>query len=150
MYGMIYLAFHYSFPMYKALLFGKLHLLSIELQLAYSPEIQGCSKGNLRTKFGNYFVAWAYVSSEYVSWAGDIMCGYELASCSTFSTMPPSDIANGDVDHIVEALTTDEAILLTAGVGFWHTHQVPRLGVPAIKVRFRRSRPRSSRLTYVI
>lgn len=48
--------------------------------------------------------------------------------------MPPSDIASGDVDHIVEALTTDEAILLTAGVGFWHTHQVPRLGVPAIKV----------------
>lgn len=51
-----------------------------------------------------------------------------------FPTMPPSDIASGDVDHIVEALTTDEAILLTAGVGFWHTHQVPRLGVPAIKV----------------
>jgi len=48
--------------------------------------------------------------------------------------MPPSDIASGDVDHIVKALTTDEAILLTAGVGFWHTHQVPRLGVPAIKV----------------
>ncbi|KAL4072776.1 glycoside hydrolase family 3 protein [Scleroderma yunnanense] len=48
--------------------------------------------------------------------------------------MPPSDIASGNVDDIVEALTTDEAILLTAGVGFWHTHQVPRLGIPAIKV----------------
>ncbi|KAL4066905.1 glycoside hydrolase family 3 protein [Scleroderma citrinum] len=48
--------------------------------------------------------------------------------------MPPSDIASGNVDDIVEALTTDEAILLTAGIGFWHTHQVPRLGIPAIKV----------------
>ena len=35
---------------------------------------------------------------------------------------------------MVEQLTTDEAILLTAGVGFWHTHAVPRLGIPAIKV----------------
>jgi beta-glucosidase len=28
---------------------------------------------------------------------------------------------------------TDEVIFLTAGVGFWHTHAVERLGVPAIK-----------------
>lgn len=49
--------------------------------------------------------------------------------------MPPSDFAKADVDDIVEKLTTDEAILLTAGVGFWHTHEVPRLGIPAIKVR---------------
>lgn len=48
--------------------------------------------------------------------------------------MPPSDFANANVDEIVEQLTTDEAILLTAGVGFWHTHAVPRLGIPAIKV----------------
>ncbi|EGN96322.1 glycoside hydrolase family 3 protein [Serpula lacrymans var. lacrymans S7.3] len=48
--------------------------------------------------------------------------------------MPPSDFANADIDQIVESLTTDEAILLTAGVGFWHTHAVPRLGIPAIKV----------------
>ncbi|KAI6129846.1 glycoside hydrolase family 3 protein [Pisolithus croceorrhizus] len=48
--------------------------------------------------------------------------------------MPPSDIASVDVDKLVEELTTEEAILLTAGVGFWHTHDVPRLGVPAIKV----------------
>ncbi|KIJ63447.1 glycoside hydrolase family 3 protein [Hydnomerulius pinastri MD-312] len=47
--------------------------------------------------------------------------------------MPPSDFKNADVDDIVEKLTTDEAILLTAGVGFWHTHEVPRLGIPAIK-----------------
>jgi beta-glucosidase len=47
--------------------------------------------------------------------------------------MAPSDIAKADIDELVEKLTTDEAILLTAGVGFWHTHDVPRLGVPAIK-----------------
>lgn len=49
--------------------------------------------------------------------------------------MAPSDFANANIDEIVENLTTDEAILLTAGVGFWHTHKVERLGVPAIKVR---------------
>ncbi|KAI6107980.1 glycoside hydrolase family 3 protein [Pisolithus sp. B1] len=38
--------------------------------------------------------------------------------------MPPSDIASVDVDKLVEELTTEEAILLTAGVGFWHTHDV--------------------------
>ncbi|KAI0956541.1 hypothetical protein AcW1_005197 [Taiwanofungus camphoratus] len=47
--------------------------------------------------------------------------------------MPPSDFAKVDVADIVEQLTTDEAILLTAGVGFWHTHAVPRLGIPALK-----------------
>lgn len=49
--------------------------------------------------------------------------------------MPPSDIAKADIDQLVESLTTDEAILLTAGVGFWHTHGVPRLGIPPVKVR---------------
>ena len=48
--------------------------------------------------------------------------------------MAPSDFKDADIDEIVERLTADEAILLTAGVGFWHTHGVPRLGVPAIKV----------------
>ncbi|KAF5386896.1 hypothetical protein D9615_002114 [Tricholomella constricta] len=48
--------------------------------------------------------------------------------------MPPSDFANADIDAIMDKLTTDEAILLTAGVGFWHTHKVDRLGIPAIKV----------------
>ncbi|KIY70546.1 glycoside hydrolase family 3 protein [Cylindrobasidium torrendii FP15055 ss-10] len=47
--------------------------------------------------------------------------------------MPPSDFANADLDEIVEKLTQDEAILLTAGVGFWYTHAVPRLGIPSIK-----------------
>ena len=47
--------------------------------------------------------------------------------------MPPSDFANVNVQEVVEQLTTDEAILLTAGVGFWHTHGVPRLNIPAIK-----------------
>lgn len=48
--------------------------------------------------------------------------------------MPPSDIAKASIPDLVEQLTTDEAILLTAGVGFWHTHAIPRLGIPAIKV----------------
>ncbi|KAM5541949.1 hypothetical protein V8D89_004259 [Ganoderma adspersum] len=48
--------------------------------------------------------------------------------------MPPSDFAKASIPDVVEQLTTDEAILLTAGVGFWHTHAVPRLGIPAVKV----------------
>ncbi|KAF8993944.1 glycoside hydrolase family 3 protein [Cyathus striatus] len=48
--------------------------------------------------------------------------------------MATSDFKNADIDEIVDKLTTDEAILLTAGVGFWHTHQIERLGVPTIKV----------------
>ncbi|KAH6899145.1 beta-glucosidase [Coprinopsis sp. MPI-PUGE-AT-0042] len=48
--------------------------------------------------------------------------------------MAPSDFANANIDDVVENLTTEEAILLTAGVGFWHTHAVKRLGIPAVKV----------------
>ncbi|KIM49903.1 glycoside hydrolase family 3 protein [Hebeloma cylindrosporum] len=48
--------------------------------------------------------------------------------------MAPSDFAKADVEDVLDNLTTEEAILLTAGVGFWHTHAVERLGVPAIKV----------------
>lgn len=48
--------------------------------------------------------------------------------------MAPSSFAKADLAEVVEQLTTDEAILLTAGVGFWHTHAVPRLNIPAIKV----------------
>ena len=49
--------------------------------------------------------------------------------------MAPSDFAKANIDEIVENLTLEEAIDLIAGVGFWHTAAVPRLGVPAIKVR---------------
>ena len=49
--------------------------------------------------------------------------------------MPRSDFATADIDKVVNELTTDEAILLTAGaLGLWHTHSVDRLGIPAIKV----------------
>ena len=48
--------------------------------------------------------------------------------------MPPSDFASADIDEVMNELTTDEAILLTAGVGFWYTHSIERLGIPAIKV----------------
>jgi beta-glucosidase len=49
--------------------------------------------------------------------------------------MSPSEFAKADVDDVVDKLTIEEAVLLTAGVGFWHTHAVPRLGIPAVKVR---------------
>jgi beta-glucosidase len=49
--------------------------------------------------------------------------------------MAPSDFAKANIDEIVDQLTTEEAISLTAGVGFWHTHPIPRLGVPAVKVK---------------
>ncbi|KAF8577032.1 glycoside hydrolase family 3 protein [Ramaria rubella] len=48
--------------------------------------------------------------------------------------MPPSDFAKADIRSIVEQLSLEEAISLIAGVGFWHTHAIPRLGIPAIKV----------------
>ncbi|KAJ7581226.1 beta-glucosidase [Mycena floridula] len=48
--------------------------------------------------------------------------------------MSPSDFANADVDELVTQLTTDELISLTAGVGFWKTHEVQRLGIPSVKV----------------
>jgi hypothetical protein len=48
--------------------------------------------------------------------------------------MPPSDFATTDIDEVLHELTTDEAILLTSGVGFWYTHTVKRLVIPAIKV----------------
>jgi beta-glucosidase len=51
--------------------------------------------------------------------------------------MPPSDFATADIDKVLNELTTDEAILLTAGgQGFWYTQPVDRLGIPAIKVAF--------------
>ncbi|KAJ7097620.1 beta-glucosidase [Mycena epipterygia] len=48
--------------------------------------------------------------------------------------MPPSDFARANVSDLVEKLTTDESIQLIAGVGFWKTYAVERLGIPAIKV----------------
>ncbi|KAJ7843119.1 beta-glucosidase [Mycena olivaceomarginata] len=48
--------------------------------------------------------------------------------------MAPSDFAHANVPEIVDQLTTDESIQLIAGVGFWKTHAVERLGIPAIKV----------------
>ncbi|KAG8854733.1 hypothetical protein FRB91_003186 [Serendipita sp. 411] len=45
-----------------------------------------------------------------------------------------SSFANADLDKIVDSLTQEEAIGLIGGVGNWHTHAIPRLGVPAIKV----------------
>ncbi|KAG8850783.1 hypothetical protein FRB91_008792 [Serendipita sp. 411] len=46
----------------------------------------------------------------------------------------PSDFSNANIDSVVEELLPDEAIKLIAGVGWWHTAAISRLGVPAIKV----------------
>ena len=48
--------------------------------------------------------------------------------------MAPSDFASADIPSVVEKLTLEEATALIAGVGFWHTHGVDRLGIPSIKV----------------
>lgn len=48
--------------------------------------------------------------------------------------MAPSDFAKADLDEVVEKLTVEEATQLIAGVGFWHTAAIPRLGIPAVKV----------------
>ena len=48
----------------------------------------------------------------------------------------PSEFANANIDDVVDKLTTDEAISLTAGVGHWYTFAVPRLHVPALKVKY--------------
>jgi len=48
--------------------------------------------------------------------------------------MPPSDFAKADLSKVLEELTIDEAISLIAGVGFWHTHAIERLGIPSVKV----------------
>lgn len=48
--------------------------------------------------------------------------------------MPPSDFAKADLSKVLEELTTDEAISLISGVGFWHTYAIERLGIPAVKV----------------
>jgi beta-glucosidase len=49
--------------------------------------------------------------------------------------MPPSDIANVEIDEILDKLSTEEAVNLIAGVGPWHTASIERPGitVPAIK-----------------
>ena len=52
--------------------------------------------------------------------------------------MAPSDFKNADIPSVVEKLTLEEAVALIAGVGFWRTHAVERLGIPSIKVSFRR------------
>ncbi|KZT33940.1 beta-glucosidase [Sistotremastrum suecicum HHB10207 ss-3] len=46
----------------------------------------------------------------------------------------PSDIAQADLDRLVNDINLEDAIALTSGVGFWHTHAVPSANIPAIKV----------------
>ncbi|KAG8906251.1 hypothetical protein FRB99_007313 [Tulasnella sp. 403] len=56
-------------------------------------------------------------------------------STSPLDAIPKlSDFAKADIEKVVEQLTTDEAISLIAGEGFWWTAAIPRLGIPSIKV----------------
>jgi beta-glucosidase len=48
--------------------------------------------------------------------------------------MTLSDFAKADLQSLVDQLSLEEAISLIAGVGFWQTHAIPRLGIPAVKV----------------
>lgn len=63
--------------------------------------------------------------------------------------MAPSDFAKANLDEVVEKLTVEEAIQLTAGVGFWHTAAIPRLDIPAVKVGFGTMLLSFAYLTYV-
>ncbi|KIO27413.1 glycoside hydrolase family 3 protein [Tulasnella calospora MUT 4182] len=48
--------------------------------------------------------------------------------------MTAASFADTDIQDVVDKLTTEEAISLISGFGFWSTAAVPRLGVPSIKV----------------
>ncbi|KAG8943855.1 hypothetical protein FRC04_002478 [Tulasnella sp. 424] len=48
--------------------------------------------------------------------------------------MTAASFATADLQDVVDKLTTEEAISLISGFGFWGTAAVPRLGVPSIKV----------------
>ncbi len=41
---------------------------------------------------------------------------------------------NKRIESLLKQLTLEEKVALTAGVDFWHTHVIERLGIPAIKV----------------
>ncbi|OAX79924.1 hypothetical protein ACJ72_05751 [Emergomyces africanus] len=42
-------------------------------------------------------------------------------------------MATLDVEKVISELTTDEKVALTAGVDFWHTAAVHRLGIPSLR-----------------
>ncbi|KAL2880327.1 beta-glucosidase [Colletotrichum sp. CLE4] len=46
----------------------------------------------------------------------------------------PGKPAVFDVENVLEKLTVQEKIDLLAGIDFWHTKSVPRLGVPSIRL----------------
>ncbi|KAG8911925.1 hypothetical protein FRC01_005402 [Tulasnella sp. 417] len=58
--------------------------------------------------------------------------------------MTAASFANIDIQDVVDKLTTEEAISLISGFGFWSTAAVPRLGVPSIKVTDGTASSRSS------
>ena len=43
-------------------------------------------------------------------------------------------MADIDVEKVLSELTLAEKIGLTAGVDFWHTYKVERLGVPTLRL----------------
>lgn len=45
--------------------------------------------------------------------------------------------AEGNFESLLEELTTEEKIAFLAGVNFWETAPVERLGIPSLKVSLR-------------
>lgn len=43
-------------------------------------------------------------------------------------------MAHIDVDKVLKQLTDEEKIKLIAGIDFWHTHKVERLGIPSLRM----------------
>lgn len=39
-----------------------------------------------------------------------------------------------DLDELVNEIKLEDAIALTSGAGLWHTHTIPSVNIPAIKV----------------
>lgn len=68
--------------------------------------------------------------------------------CSTPGGL--SSFKNANIKEVVEQLTTDEAISLIAGVGFWSTAAIQRLGIPSIKVSEHKSLNQCNALTLLI
>lgn len=46
---------------------------------------------------------------------------------------PPSPIEPLDVEAVLLKLTTTEKVKLLSGIDFWHTHPIPKYGVPSLR-----------------
>lgn len=88
--------------------------------------------GRLSTARADLFITEHLPVAQYIDRLSFAFGSYDLHSNP--ERMAPSDFAKADLSKILEELTTDEAISLTVGVGFWHSCAIKRLGIPAVKV----------------